>query len=302
MSLHALMTLQQQIISESSTNPDKEAFNRRLSRILTKLFARVIKAEESLSDPYSVDHVDMELLICAMEDILTACREVEVSYPGVSASACKDMVKSLVSSIVSEHGSSALLLEQMGELGIDSVTSELGSLVSVTSVDSEAAVVTTPSPKSSPIEEKKMDTMSASKDISALVSAVASAPQGAERDAAVAALRQYREENGERELRDHLNHVSSPFRAFIEDQLARGDPSPQKENSSMTERLRSLRSRLQEAAPSTAHSSPSKIPSPSKNSEALRNRLAAARGTESTATSRAAALRARLEAVKNMKR
>jgi hypothetical protein len=374
------MTLQQQLSIEIGDDSFNEAFSRRLSRVVTKLFGRVLKAEESSPNAYTSLSLDFEVLLCSMEDVLNGCKEIEES--GASADACIEMVRSLVQSIITTHGDASALKEHMADLGIDPFSSALGMLLDscdVLSEDEDLLLDAAPEPPKS-VRNNSASTPNRlpSRDLSTLVSAVAKASQGPERTKAVEALRRYRDMHGDEELNAHLGQVSSPFRVFIEEQLG-CDPSPQKENSSyaagtMSERLRSLRSRLQandatiqpvqpavsdlsgdddaefaaraqnDAPTSITISSPSnrnsKIaqPSPSKlsqpsaprvskpvvgtSSQMLRERLAAAQGNRSVVAanatssgnsvasdssstsaslSRAAALRARLEAVKNKK-
>ena len=92
------------------------------------------------------------------------------------------------------------------------------------------------------------------RDVASLVSALGSAPQGPSREEALDALREYTATNGEDELNEHLQHVSSPFRAFIEHQLQGDAPKPSMRRAelhdravatgTMSARLKSLRSRL----------------------------------------------------------
>merc|ERR1712238_533340 len=67
------------------------------------------------------------------------------------------------------------------------------------------------------------------------------------REAALAALQRYTSAHGDGDLTAHLQQVSSPFRAFINDQLSdalKKKTSGEVDTGSMSERLRSLRSRL----------------------------------------------------------
>jgi hypothetical protein len=357
------LTLQQQLSLEVSDDADDDGFNSRLSRVVTKLFARVVKAEEGVADPFSSDLIDLEALICSMEDLLVAAETRVVSLVDGSSEACYEMVKTLVLAIMNAHQGSAYLRAQMEELGIDPHTSALGTMIALCDEDG------TDDDLLADISEEPVTTRTLmkgpSKDISSLVSTLASASQGDERDGALEALRRYKDIHGDEELSAHLEQVSSPFRAYIEEQL--GEYSgPQKQEvsgGSMSERLRHLRTRLQATelvvqtaleekstepyqepdpeAPSPSRlESPTKIPSPSirssrltqpsskivhptpsklvlpsqskipststVSSQTLRERLAEAQENRKTAPSstasslgRAAALRARLEAVKS---
>jgi hypothetical protein len=90
-------------------------------------------------------------------------------------------------------------------------------------------------------------------NIASLVSDLTSAPEGPQRDAAVAALRRYNDLHGKEELNEHLSEVSETFRAYIMEQLKEpGSPDKRSHNetsaanqsTSMSERIRFLRSKL----------------------------------------------------------
>jgi hypothetical protein len=368
------MTLQQQLSLESF-DEETTAFNSRLSRVVAKLFARVVKAEEGGPNPFSPDVLDTEALLCAMEDLLVACQQAEhTASPEMleSIDACNDMVRMLLLSIIKAHGDASYVRTLLDDLGVDPHSSALGVLISSCeedAVESESEVWLDAREDPLPVEAAiALPTERPSNDVATLVSDLGSAPQGPVRDAALDALRDHIATHGKEELNAHLAQVSSPFRSFIEGELG-PDPSPEKSmllqhsGSSMSERLRNLRSRLQatELAVQTAVDeepaespaaietksespvskipSPTKIPSPAKyssklsrpspsklaqpssskiagvpssssSSQTLRERLLAAQDSrkaetqssstgESTASGRAAALRARLDAVKH---
>ena len=339
-SLLALMALQQQLSLEAAPPDCDEAFNGRLSRVVSKLFQRVIKAEETVNEPFGASTVDLEAIVCSMDDLLVACHEAESE--GVdeqSTSSCKQMVDMLVQSIAKARGAQ-FLIDQMEELGIDPDSSSLGRAVAlvceaigertttrrVEEAPVEAPHISAPSP-SLPSTAPK----SPSKDVATLVSTLGNAAPGQKRDAALEALRDYKASYGDNELNTHLEQVSAPFRAFIQAQLAEDDRSQQQqqqpstttagaESGSMSERLRNLRSRLQatELAVQSAVQAPPPPPTKPRSSRAsllaqpspskLAVRLRPDSSSSSTATTtigssmgRAAALRARLEAVKKNK-
>jgi hypothetical protein len=350
-SLQALITLQLQLHLGRDSVADP-VFNSRLSRVVTKLFARVVKAEEAALIPFSPSSMDMEAVLCCLEDTLTACDKAEQnahSEDGVTAS--RSLATVLVTAILKARGGPSSIRWDMQQLGIDPQSSALG------------AVVTQCAP-----ELERLDSPSrvSSRDVASLVSAIGSARQGSERDAAISALRRYKSIHGDEQLNAHLTDVSAAFRAFVLDQL-KVKPlaisgAESSNASSMSERIKSLRSKLTatEAAvqsavdtadtkesrkpvveeqptsfrSSLAMPSPSKLPAASSattttttttkmpapsSSDAgpssvrdFRDRLAAAQGKRSSGGStgegfvqptapaggRAAALRARLQAVK----
>ena len=369
------MTLQQQLSLESF-DEETTAFNSRLSRVVAKLFARVVKAEEGGSNPFSPEVLDTEALLCAMEDLLVACQQAgDIASPEMleSIDTCNDMVRMLVLSIIKAHGDASFVRTLLDDLGVDTHSSALGLLISTCeeeAADSESEVWLDAREDPLPVEAAiALPTERPSNDVATLVSDLGSAQQGPVRDAALDALREHIATHGKEELNAHLAQVSSPFRSFIEGELG-PDPSPEKSKllqrsgSSMSERLRNLRSRLQATelavqtvvdekpaeppaviepkreSPVSKIPSPTKIPSParyssklsqpspsklaqpssskiaalgassSSSSQTLRERLLAAQDSrkaesqssttgESTASGRAAALRARLDAVKH---
>jgi hypothetical protein len=327
----ALIALQLQLTT-GSHGLDDAMSSSRLSRVVTKLFMRVVKAEESTFKPFSSATLDVEALLCCLEDALVACKKAgEDGLPEEGIESCRHLAKVLVLALMKERGDASSLLMMMEELGIDTYSSSLGELMS--SCAAELGYSYT-----------KL-AHAVDRDVSALVSAVGSARQGPERDLAVDALRQYTAAHGNEDLNTHLAEVSSAFRAFIVEQLGSCGTQDVQETftkttaSSMSERIKNLRSKIdateavvQSAVDPTesqmevkstgiAKPSPSKLPNisasapddevPSATVRAFRQRLAlanekrtatASEPEESTepaaSTSRAAALRARLQAVK----
>jgi hypothetical protein len=221
-----------------------------MSRVVTKLFARVIRAEEGVAPAYSPGDVDMESLICIMDDTLVACDRAEeenVTILPDAIESCREMTKSLVESIVKTYDGPDGLYEQMDDLGIDSVTSELGKLIA--SCTGPLQQDSSRSPDTVP--PRPRSDANTGPSVSVLVSSFVNAKESEERDNALDALRRYKKEHGESDLKAHLDQVSPAFRAFLEEQLGalKEDESPEKPSlekaGSMSQRLRSLRSRLE---------------------------------------------------------
>jgi len=225
-----------------------------------------------MPEPYALESVDMESIICLMEDCLVAGQEAETKSAlhsnNFAATACTEMVTDLTKSILQSYESSSILA-MMQDLGID--TPLLASVVaSLGDVASEAAILEELQPsfeESSPatkddvartttVQSPPLEHVS-SKDVATLVSNLGSAPEGPARDAALETLRNYTAANGDEEVVEHLKQVSPAFREFIEGLLRRSadgtssgsislPTSPKSAGtSSMSERLRHLRSRLQ---------------------------------------------------------
>jgi hypothetical protein len=341
--LQALMILQEQMTLRGAESPVESAFKGRLSRIVMKLFGKVIKTEELSISPYSSPSVNLEALLCTIDDLLSAVHAKEA--PGQHEGS--DMATSLITSILKFRRTTEVtdLIQKLG-MG----DSEDGIWSMVMNLDPSPS---TRGPKyvapASPASKASTTTSAHSKDVAQLVSAIGSAPEGPERLAAVEVLRGYRDRHGDEDLNSHLEKVSDNFRDYIWEQFSLSVATPAKTISNdtdslpMSARIRNLRSKLsmsdvatdgEIAAPSppragsTAKSpaAPSRIPTPSRIPRAatptaapsttvlsLRQRLAAAQANRSKATefteetdaaqpapsSHAAALRARLQAVKH---
>jgi hypothetical protein len=372
----ALMTLQQQLVLENvhAFEGTDEEFLSRLSRVVTKLFARVIREEEKSESPY-METFDIEIVVWRIEDYLISCAQAEESTVAKQkVEKCREMASDLVSSLIQSYHGSLRLRNLMLDLDIDTEKSALAFMIS----DCERDLGFD---QKSVKHEEKLQTETASqqwtstastlslhsqprtpsKDVASLVSRLSSAKAGEERDAALDAIRRFKALHGDEELNAHLQQLSGTFRQFIEDQLGSAEGSASASHTSlpgdisMSERLRQLRSRIESTettiqvgienkktddpgsqrsssveTESRVHShnnvrksgllapSPSKlvlpqqskIPSITSNnkppSQSLRDRLAARKVEENTNLSsietmgmgRAAALRARLEAVK----
>jgi hypothetical protein len=142
-SLFSLIKLQRQLCLES--DPDEQIgseLNSRLSRIVTKLFARVLKAEESLEDPYNIGVIDLDLLLRGMEGMLQACRKNEQYSTSTleQIDVCKKMVTDLVCSFLEAHHGNISLQQRLVSLGfkprstlLETVISECEAEVDLTS-------------------------------------------------------------------------------------------------------------------------------------------------------------------------
>jgi hypothetical protein len=242
--LLALLSLQQQLVVDNAREADfDEAFNSRLSRVVSKLFARVIKAEEAMAEPFSSGSLDIEAIVCGAEDFLTAVHNSPLQ-PG-SMESCNGMIRNLLTAIMQELGSGPIR-DIMESVGIDSHSSlalMLSSLEGGQSTEPDSFDLR-PLPTEPAFSAQPTPGRGSSWNAATLVSAVANAPPGVEREAALDALRQYKAVNGDEDLVAHLNQLSSAFRAFIEEQIA--DSSTENgAGTIMSARLQSLRSRLE---------------------------------------------------------
>eukprot|EP00980_Cylindrotheca_fusiformis_P018775 scaffold6257_cov144-Cylindrotheca_fusiformis.AAC.1 len=317
-SFQALIALQQQLSMNAHT-ADESMFNSRLSRVVTKLFSRVIKAEEGETRPFASDHFDTESILCCLEDSLVACRQSEHGNESADGEAASHKLAALlVTAMLRARGELFSLRGELDELGIDSNSSDLGQLVSSCATD---LGLCPGSPQAS------LRDGTSNRDVGALVSAVGSASQGAERERAISALKRYTEMNGNDDLNAHLEQVSGAFRQFILEELSLSklpsSPTGLASNS-MSNRIKSLRSKLnpdQGSVGTTNEHNISTLDHPTDldagdsapTVRAFRARLAAAHEKRTTTSdsdveerpisdssgSRAAALRARLQKVKD---
>jgi hypothetical protein len=256
-SLQALLTIQQQLSLEVPIDSDHEHFNSRQARVLRKLFLKVVEKEERTTCPFSTTQVDMESLLCCMEDVLAALRSNGHSID--SDDDCTDLIRCLVRSIIKSYEGTEVLRRQIDDLGIDPMLSCLSEMISYCTMDRkpdaepsnvappETLLSTLPVTTALPVTTETIVVPS----VASLVSALVRSKEGVERHAALEALREYKNKRGDTELDAHLQeNVSAAFRDFIESQLHGGEPSPEKVSydssaSNVSERLRVLRSRLQ---------------------------------------------------------
>lgn len=236
-SILALVSLQEQL-SLSTDVCEDPLFNSRLSRVVTKLLSRVLKAEESKTGSFSASNLDMETVICCLEDTLVASDNAEAAGKLEGAAATRNLASLIVSAILKARGEASSLKSEMRNLDIDPATSALGKFVASRSIDLGIS-------SSSPPRQSSGCTNPAQKDVAVLVSALGSAAQGPDRDQAIAALKCHTANYGDEELNNHLEDVSAAFRAFILEQLSEETRQPSPSNSNfISERIKSLRSKL----------------------------------------------------------
>lgn len=264
-SIEALLALQLQLCTVGNETAADAAFNSRLSRIVSKLFAKVLKAEAASVAPFSPETVDVEAIICALEDMLVATSMA----PGApnrnrqdAVETCSSMGRALLIPMLNARGQGGVeeFRAMMDELGIHSRDSKLAKLVTSceAELDVSSAKPVVEETKALPSSVPSSPSRTPSMTVASLVSELGSAPEGPEREAAVAALRRYNELHGKAELHDHLRDVSETFRTFIMEQLDESPPSSEKasrdvgessgstnaQNIPMSERIRFLRSKL----------------------------------------------------------
>jgi len=258
-SLQTLMGLQVHFCRQQSEDIERTAISARSSRVITKLFARVIKAEEGNSDPFFNEGVDIESLLCAVEDLLVACHDAQTDT-GVDAqevfASATGMARTLVLAILKSRmdGDGANEVRNiLDELGIDNIHSSLGSLISSCEQELNRTINQERPQSPHPVATDRTGT-----EVATLVAAIANASEDADRQKALVDLRKYTLTNGESALMAHLEELSAPFRRYILDLYSEqaGDTQSRAEDTdrradnskslakSMSERIKHLKSKL----------------------------------------------------------
>ena len=133
-SLHALLRLQDQLSSNTEAC-ENSLFNSRLSRVVTKLANRVIKAIESTPHPFSSSSMDMETIFCVLEDTMEIRNKSEARSEGSDAT--ENLAKLIVSAILKSRGEATSMRKEIHALDIDPYSSALGGLISSCSTHTE---------------------------------------------------------------------------------------------------------------------------------------------------------------------
>ena len=235
-SLQALLSLQLKFSSLAATLEDSDEernMNNRLSRIITKLFVRVTKLEESSEIPFYREGMKYDELLLPLQNMLDASDVIRINK-GVNSCcelfgttdnknapmfSCVAMATSLIGSFVKADISTASLLEAMKVKGIDPHNSLLARLLMCCRGDEF-------SDRKDFVIEKSKETnylvvnkeARDNNDLAALVSAIGKANEGAERSEALLALRDYSSLHN-LDISEHLAHLSTPFQAFILQQM-----------------------------------------------------------------------------------
>jgi hypothetical protein len=334
-SLRSLMSIQLQLCeSVANSSFDVPNLNSRTSRIMTKLFARVIKAEEQLSDSYFRTSVDVNsILSCMTIDFF----EGESYEGGGSFVPCQNMGRVLILSMVKAAQKQQCFSELLSIMKNDSsrrnenknnfmelfysCCSEIG--VDLSEVQPHEELSSYNSQKDTNIYDHSTITRDM---LPSLVSAVGEATDNdSKRSKAIANLATYVSKYGEDDLICHLESVSVPFKHYILSQLKvlknkhdfedsdrsntttttniNNTPTHhENSNISMSEKLRYLKSKLNatEAAVHSAFYSNSDSMTATPNSRSSKNRdsvghyYSAADSTHSESTGTISSIREKL--------
>jgi hypothetical protein len=236
-SLTALISLQLRLcssIDHDNSSQEQITNTQRMSRIVTKLFSRVIKAEESEIAPFTSRQTNVEAILMGVEKNLIQCNSISDSVvhstdgsaltdPASLRDAadklapCHDMIHTLVLQLIKAKNSQDSMQELKSELEnnglhystftgrlVASCCTELG-LTPIYDVDAISS-----------------NTKSNSYDpdyLSELIYAVGRAANDDDRVASMDDLRDYLDAHQEIDIKSHLSSVSAPFRKYILDQL-----------------------------------------------------------------------------------
>jgi len=246
-SLQALFSLQLQFcsaaIEEGVAMADASNIHNRMSRIITKLFSRVIKAEESEDLPFSGKDLEFNCLLSALEDVLG--RTCSVQGPNGSNSITGNVIDSDFSSddrmmpiltmgrtlmihILKSKCSTGRAEKVKNVIDTlkfpkDSLTrrlyvsccSELG-LEKIVDVEKDKS----PKEKSPGRQRKGYDV----DQLSELIFAIGRAEEDEGRMYAFDDLREFMNKYEKVDIESHLSTISAPFRKYILDELK--NPSP----------------------------------------------------------------------------
>lgn len=207
----SLMSLQLQFCSGAIY----EVGNQRLARVIAKLFARVIKAEEATSYPFS--DVDLESILCSLDDTLVACNvKTEIDM-----SPCTDLARSLLTAVLKAQDIKKLVVV-MSDLGMDVEESRLGILLSsIENPDkiSRKGDVPRGDDKVPNIKSSASEGDTSVGELTKLVSNISLSVGDKERRDAIENLRYFVKAHPEIDINVHLAKVSFHFRSHILEQL-----------------------------------------------------------------------------------
>lgn len=246
-SLQSLHSLQvkfcESSVREEISSTDVSNTNNRMSRIITKLFSRVLKAEEGNVTPFSSYGVDLNAIFSSIDRVLRKCYSVHSSHSNIASTdpliaefvkdermvPCFTMARTLMLHILKvkqdqdEVDNIRVLLRNCGLLE----NQFTGSLFSACC--REMGVDKTPhETKTESFHAKESDL----KDISQLLLDVGNAETDGDRSYALQELKIFLASNRNVDLEIHLSRLSEPFRRYIQNELQ----SPQKPSSKASSR------------------------------------------------------------------
>jgi len=235
-SIQTLISLQMKLcssIDENAGQNENKTTNHRMSRIVTKLFSRVLKAEENEIASFSRRGFNLESVLKTIEETLIKCDALSPprtssvaeasavsdldldSYSADKMAACRDLVNTFVMHLLkakSDQGKIVELRKTLENAGLskDSRTGKL-FIASCTTI----AI----SPIFGPSNPEKSPTNYDVDYLSELIYAVGGAEDDDDRVDSMSDLRDYLEAHKEIDIESHISGVSAPFRKYILEQL-----------------------------------------------------------------------------------
>lgn len=237
-SLTALISLQIRLcssIDHDNSTQEQITNTQRMSRIVTKLFSRVIKAEESEIAPFTSRQTNVEAILMGVEKNLIQCNSIPDSVvhstDGISTltdpeslrdaadklAPCHDMIHTLVLQLIKAKNSQDSMQELKSELETNGLhySTFTGRLVASCCTELGLTPIYD-------VDAIPSNTKSKSYDpdyLSELIYAVGRAADDDDRVASMDDLRDYLDAHQEIDIKSHLSSVSAPFRKYILDQL-----------------------------------------------------------------------------------
>ena len=206
-------------MSENIPNTDTSNINNRMSRIITKLFTRLIKAEEREALPFCGDRLDIEALLCVLEDKLVECDSLrsqkydtsDISYKLKPSTSMGRMLIMHLLKAKSSQGQSGKLKLMIDESNLINVETLFKSCCLELGLDVSLNVKN---------QTKKMLDNDINDELSALIFAIGGASEDVERKKALNKLRDFVAQHEKViDLECHLSSLSGPFQSYILDQL-----------------------------------------------------------------------------------
>jgi hypothetical protein len=208
---------------------DSKSTGQRMSRIISKLFSRVIKAEETEISPFSRQDFDLSSVLKVVENSLLKCIEVCSvddsigsstafidwdSYHSSHMSPCIASIDTLVHHVLHAKNNQG----QLNELSNLLTVSGLGENSFTAKILNESCLKIGIPPLNSR-QTTSVDKLYDVNYLSELIFTVGGAQDGQERLHAMDDLREYLDAHKDIDIEAHLSGVSSPFRKYILDQL-----------------------------------------------------------------------------------
>ena len=204
--IQALLTLQLKFCDENSLLSTK------LSKVISKLFNKVLKDESVSPNPYA--SVDLESILCLLDDTLVSCNRNTLSNNSSSASPVEDMILTLLKSLVSSR-TQKQILETMIDVGIDPDESCLGNFMS-----SRNLVPLTKTQSNEDVNDARII------ELASIISQISSETNETEREYSIGSLQRFKQLHPDIDINSHLSQVSGHFRTFILEKLETSEVDP----------------------------------------------------------------------------